>query len=100
MDRRLELEGWIARTRRTRRQLVVGVVGAGVIAVALAAWSVRIGLVGLGGVAIVAVCGLWITASHLADWRGKLERLDRLERMDQARREAMRSGPHARPPAG
>lgn len=95
MDRRLELEGWITRTRHTQRRLALVVGGAAVIAVALTVWKSRIGLVGFGVVAIVAVCGFWVTASHLADWRGKLDRLDQLDRLDHARRQNGRTGDRA-----
>jgi len=92
MDRRLELEGWIGRTRRAQRRLAAVVGCAAVIAVALAVWKSPIGLVAFGVVAIVAVCGFWVTASHLADWRGKLDRLDHLDRLDQARHQNRRPG--------
>jgi hypothetical protein len=95
MDRRLELEGWITRTRRNQRRLALVIGCAAVIAVALAGWKPRIGMVAFGVVAIVAVCGFWVTASHLVDWRGKLDRLDQLDRLDHARRQNRRTGDHA-----
>jgi hypothetical protein len=77
MDRRRELEGWIARTRRTQRTLGIVIASSAAVAIGLILWKARIGGVALAIVAIVAVCGFWVTAAHLADWRGKLDALDR-----------------------
>ena len=77
MDRRRELEGWIARTRATQRSLAIVLAAGTVISVGLMPWRTQVGLVALAIVAIVALCGFWITASHLADWRDKLDQLDR-----------------------
>jgi hypothetical protein len=76
VDRRRELEGWIARTRKTQRTLAIEVACAIVVAIGVSLWNAQIGMVALGIVAIVAVCGFWVTASHIADWRGKLDQLD------------------------
>jgi uncharacterized membrane protein YphA (DoxX/SURF4 family) len=81
MNRRQELESWIARTRHNERTLGLLVAGATAIAIGLMAWKSSVGLVALGIVAIVAVCGFWVLVAHVADWRGKLARMD-----EQARR--------------
>lgn len=77
MDRRAELEGWIAQTRRNQGRLALALAVATVISIGLLVWNVRIGGLVLAVVVIVAVCGFWVTTSHIADWRGKLEQLDR-----------------------
>jgi hypothetical protein len=77
MDRRTEIEGWIARTRRTQRRLGVVAACGVAVAVGLMLWRVSVGGVALGIVATVALCGFWVTASHLADWNDKLDQLDR-----------------------
>lgn len=77
MDRRAELEAWIARTHHTQRTLGIVLGGAAAVSIALAFWRSQVGMIGLGIVVIVAICGFWITASHVADWRTKLDQLDR-----------------------
>jgi hypothetical protein len=80
MDRRLELQGWIAQTRHHQRRLAIGLLAAAALALALAAWRPSVGGIGLGVVAIVALCGFWVTSSHVADWHSQLEQLDRRPR--------------------
>jgi Flp pilus assembly protein TadB len=80
MDRRLELEGWISRTRRNQRILAIVLACAAVVAAGVAIWLPRVGAVALAIVAIVAICGFWVTSSHIADWRGKLRELDQPRR--------------------
>jgi len=77
MDRRRELEGWIAQTQRTQRKLAIGTAAGAVLALALAVWRPPIGGIGFAVVAIVGLCGFWVTSSHIADWRGKLDTVDR-----------------------
>jgi len=76
MDRRVELEDWIGRTRQTQRRLALAIAGGAVVAIGLALWWSHLGMVALGIVVVVAVCGFWVTSSHIADWRGKLEQID------------------------
>lgn len=76
MERR-ELESWIAATQRNQRRLTRLLIPAALASVALVFWRPAIGGIGLGIVAIFAICGFWILSSHLADWRGKLAQLDR-----------------------
>lgn len=77
MHSREELETWLARTRRTQRQLNL-VIGAGAaIGVALLLWLGAAGALVLLCVGFVAICGYWITNSHLADWERELDELDR-----------------------
>jgi hypothetical protein len=75
MERRLELEGWIAATRRNQRTLAIGIACATAVSLALCLWQPRIGLLGLALTAIVAICGFWVMAAHIADWRGRLAEL-------------------------
>ncbi len=76
-DRRAELNGWIERSIATRRKLS-RVLGAGaVIAIGLLVWNRAVGGVAIGILAIVALCGYWIIAAHIADWRGKLDEIGR-----------------------
>jgi hypothetical protein len=77
MERRLELEGWIARTRRNQRTLGIAAAAGAAVGLVVTVWMPRIGGLGLGIVAIVAICGFWVTSSHIADWRDKLAQLDR-----------------------
>jgi hypothetical protein len=82
MDRRAELEGWIARTRRLQRRLVgVFAVLAG-IAVAVMFWSGTAGGFALFAVVLVAICSFWVTAAHNAAHRQKLAELDRVAQND------------------
>lgn len=80
MDRRLELEGWISRTHRNQRVLAIVLGCAVAVAAGVMIWLPRVGGVAIAVVAIVAVCGFWVTSSHIADWRGKLAELDRPRR--------------------
>ena len=81
MDRRAELQGWIADTRR-RQQRMAYVFGALVaLAFVLWLWQGRIGALALFFVALVGVISYWVTAAHNAAHRQKLTELERLERM-------------------
>ncbi len=75
--RRAELHLWIRETRHTQRQLakLVGVLGA--VSLGLMFWRPTVGIFGLAITSIVAFMGFWITASHIADWRAKLDDLRR-----------------------
>lgn len=77
MDRRAQLEGWIASTRRTQRRLSIALVAGAAIGIGLVAWQTAVGVFTLLSVALLAICGYWITGSHLADWRRQLGELDR-----------------------
>ena len=77
MDRRAELEGWIAGTRRTQRRLLMALIAGAVIGFVLLAWRPAVGGFTLLADALLAICGYWITGSHLADWRRQLGELDR-----------------------
>ena len=77
MDRRAELEGWIASTRRTQRRLMIALLAGAAIGFGLLAWRPAAGVFTLLADALLAICGYWITGSHLADWRRQLGELDR-----------------------
>jgi hypothetical protein len=76
MDRREDLERWIAASRRTQRVLRIGVIIAAVISIGLFFVSKAAGGIGLFVVVLVALSGFWITAGHIADWQDKLYKLD------------------------
>jgi hypothetical protein len=70
--KRAELLGWIANTRATQKRLGVVVASAAVIAVGLMFWNGAVGGAALAITAITAMCGFWITGSHIMDWRNRL----------------------------
>jgi hypothetical protein len=76
MDRREDLERWIAASRRTQRILRIGLAVAAVIAILLFFVSKAAGGIAVFVVALVALSGFWITAGHIADWQDKLYKLD------------------------
>jgi endonuclease YncB( thermonuclease family) len=78
MDRRAELEGWIAKTRRLQRRLAMVYIALAATAIALFAWSRPVGGFALFGVALVAICSFWVTAAHNAAHRQKLAELERV----------------------
>jgi hypothetical protein len=69
---REQLETWIAKTRRTQRRLALGLVPAGIAAMALLAYSRALGGLALVSLAIIATFGFWITGGHITDWETKL----------------------------
>jgi hypothetical protein len=71
--RRRELEGYIAATRANQRKLGIGIAIAGALTLVLAIARVPFALLGLFFVAVVGVCGFWVTSAHIADWRRKLD---------------------------
>lgn len=73
--RRVELNAWIARTRGHQKKLGIGTAAGAVVSIGLMVWNTTVGGVGLGTVALVALCGFWITAGHIMDWRNKLANL-------------------------
>lgn len=79
MDRRAELEGWIARTERLQRRLALVYGALVVVALALWFWNSRAGAFALLTVALVAICSFWVTAAHNAAHRQKLAELERVE---------------------
>lgn len=75
--RRAELHLWIADTQRTQRQLGKLLAALGAISVGLMFARPTVGFFGIVVTAIVGFMGFWITASHIADWRSKLDDLRR-----------------------
>lgn len=72
------LHGYIAASRRVQRRLAVAVIALGAIGLgALAVHRAAGGIVLLTTV-IVGVCGFWVTAAHIADWRLRLRTLDQI----------------------
>ncbi len=78
-QRRAQLLSWIAETRRNQRRFAIGLAIATALSFALMLWRTDVGEAGLGIVAISAVCGFWITASHITEWRSLLAELDRTD---------------------
>lgn len=79
-DRRATLNGWITGSRRVQRQLGWGAVGGSVASVGAWVVSSTVGIAALLTVLGVYGIGMWITASHIADWKTRLEVMDRAER--------------------
>ena len=67
-----QLERWIEETRRNQKRLTIGL-GVGTV-VALITWwfDAFIGKTLVFAVVATAICGFWITAAHIADWRAQL----------------------------
>jgi hypothetical protein len=74
---RAQLEAWIAQTQRTQKKLVAGLVPAGIVAFALLFVSRPIGGAACAMVGMFALFGFWITTSHVRDFEGKLDELDK-----------------------
>lgn len=79
MDRRTEIEGWIAKTQRLQRRMAVMYGALAIAAIGLTFWSGRAGGFAIFGVVLVAICSFWVTAAHNAAHRQKLEELTRVE---------------------
>jgi hypothetical protein len=75
MDRPTQLRQWIEDTRRLQRKLAVACTAAFAIALAIRLWNAPIGGVALLLVALVTTCAFWVTASHNAAHRQKLQEL-------------------------
>jgi hypothetical protein len=82
IDRRAELEGWIAKTRRLQHRMALAYAVLGAVAIGLLTWSRPAGGFALFGVALVAICSFWVTAAHNAAHRQKLAELDRVAEND------------------
>jgi hypothetical protein len=80
MERREQLLGWIAETKRLQRKMAVVFPILGVIALGLVFWRPALGGLSLVMVGLVAICAFWVTASHNAAHREKLEELAVVER--------------------
>ena len=78
-QRRAQLSAWIAETRRNQRRLAVGLPVAAVVALALAVWRSDVGEAALAIVGLVAICGFWITGSHIAEWHARIEETRRAD---------------------
>lgn len=76
MERREELERWIADTRRHQRTLKLVLAIGAAVAIALFFVSKAFGGIAIAILALVALSGFWITAGHIADWEDKLHKLD------------------------
>jgi len=80
LDRRTELLGWIAETRRLQRKLAYALSALGVVAFGLLFWSGAVGGFALVCVSFVAIISFWVTAAHNAAHRQKLDEIARIER--------------------
>ena len=79
MERREELQRWIAGSRAMQKKLRVGLTVAGLLSFTLLFVSRAAGGIGLAITAFVAVAGFWITAGHIADWEERLYKIDHPE---------------------
>jgi hypothetical protein len=75
-ERRAQLVGWIAKTRRTQKRLSVVVCVLAAIAIALFAWRTDVAGFAVFGVVLFAICAFWITHAHIADWSGRIHEID------------------------
>jgi len=80
MDRREDLERWIAGTRQVQRKLKIGVTSGVVASIILLVISRPVGGIALAIVGLVALSGFWITGGHITDWEAKLYKLDHPEK--------------------
>jgi hypothetical protein len=72
MDRREQLEIWIAATRRNQRRIAVAVAVLAVLSIAAGMYRGSWGTIGFVITVSFAVVGFWVTSSHLADWNHQL----------------------------
>lgn len=77
---RTRLLGYIEGSKRTQRTLGLGVAAAALLLGAALLLDRTAATLGLVGVGIVAVCGFWVTAAHISDWRMQIARLDSRDR--------------------
>ena len=77
MDRRAELERYIADTRRLQRRMAIVFAALALVAIVMFAWSTAIGVLSLICVALIAICSFWVTAAHNATHQQKLDELAR-----------------------
>ena len=75
--RRQQLLGWIDETRRLQRRLGLVFAALAIVAFGLLFYSRTLGGFALFGVAVIALCSFWVTESHNAAHRQKLDELSR-----------------------
>jgi hypothetical protein len=80
MDRKAELLGWIAETRRLQRKMAYVFASLGAVALVLLIVRPTIGAFALVCVALVAIASFWVTAAHNSAHQQKLNELARVER--------------------
>ncbi len=73
---RARLHGYIAASRRVQRRLAIAMVALVVVSAVVLGFHRAAGGIVLLTSAIVGVCGYWVTAAHIADWRLRLRTLD------------------------
>jgi len=76
MDRREDLERWIAGSRRVQHKLKVGLGAGAAVAIVLLVVNRAVGGIAIAILALVALAGFWITGGHISDWEDKLYKLD------------------------
>lgn len=79
-DRRTELEGWIAESRRLQRRMTVGFLAVATAALVLLFFDAFLGKMTLAILVVTAICAYWVTGSHIADWRHQLQAMDQARR--------------------
>lgn len=79
----IELRTWIATSLRTQKRVVVAAVV--LLSIGFVLWlgqmlpTLVTSVIMLFAV-ILGICGFWVTAAHISDWRMQLDRLDRIAR--------------------
>ncbi|MGE0869027.1 MAG: hypothetical protein AB7P03_10700 [Kofleriaceae bacterium] len=73
---REQLLGWIDQSRRTQKRLAIGVAAGVAAAIILTSRGTGGGFAWLI-VGIIAVCGFWITSTHIAEWKDQVRKLER-----------------------
>lgn len=63
-----------------QRRLATVLAPLGAVGLGLALWRPLWGGLVVLAAAIVAICGFWVTAAHISDWKMQISRLDRLAR--------------------
>ncbi len=90
---RARLTGYIDGSRRVQRRLAMVLAPLAVVGLGLAGWRPLWGGLVLLGAAIVAICGFWVTAAHISDWKMQLARLARLDRVGEGPTDQRGDGP-------
>ncbi len=73
----IELRTWIAASKRTQKRVVVVALGCLMVSVGLRIGHMLPTLITTVAIlfsVILGICGFWVTAAHISDWRMRLDR--------------------------